>query len=639
MAVVAHEVVQQFISREAVKGPVTTWRQRRAALIYAATCLLGVVPFLFGMSAGLKAVGAGLWIPGGGFVAAGGWAILLFPVTLAIFALAIFAWFGSGMVVAPILVWGGAALAAGAMAGDAIWAPGAILVPLMVAAIGFYAYQRAAQRKKSELERFELRRKTLPAAIAEAIEIAAPIPAAAERELSGEELAATRYLLDRALQPVGEMNGYDKVDQFQTSALRYQINNIGYALSMIQCNYTPNFHGYLDQAQRNLIELYLQRKIWSYWIYESAWGHLNLTNPDPADKDNIMLTGWFGLQVGMYMLNSGDRRYAEPGSLTFRLNQHRAFAHDLHSIEHSVMRNFLGAPFCLYPCEPNWVYPICNHFGMASLAVYDRVFGTRYIDAVLDNWLKSLDTEFTDYSGSVIGLRSELTGIRFPFPAGEAGFAGFENCFAPERAQRMWAIARSELKYIIKHDSGGADRLVLTGRGFDFGNYRPGFAGAYASIMDCAREFGDYQTADAAQRALDQDCGRALDGGVLRYSKGSNLSNIMAARARIHRRDDFRKAVTQGPPETALRGPVLAGANYPDVLVARAFSNGEDLELVLYPGASSGAHNIRLERLRPGANYVMRNGAEHRFTADNSGAADLQIDLRERTRAHIAPVS
>jgi hypothetical protein len=639
MAVVAHEVVQQFISREAVKGPVTTWRQRRAALIYAATCLLGVVPFLFGMSAGLKAVGAGLWIPGGGFVAAGGWAILLFPVTLAIFALAIFAWFGSGMVVAPILVWGGAALAAGAMAGDAIWAPGAILVPLMVAAIWIYAYQRAAQRKKSELERFELRRKTLPAAIAEAIEIAAPIPAAAERELSGEELAATRYLLDRALQPVGEMNGYDKVDQFQTSALRYQINNIGYALSMIQCNYTPNFHGYLDQAQRNLIELYLQRKIWSYWIYESAWGHLNLTNPDPADKDNIMLTGWFGLQVGMYMLNSGDRRYAEPGSLTFRLNQHRAFAHDLHSIEHSVMRNFLGAPFCLYPCEPNWVYPICNHFGMASLAVYDRVFGTRYIDAVLDNWLKSLDTEFTDYSGSVIGLRSELTGIRFPFPAGEAGFAGFENCFAPERAQRMWAIARSELKYIIKHDSGGADRLVLTGRGFDFGNYRPGFAGAYASIMDCAREFGDYQTADAAQRALDQDCGRALDGGVLRYSKGSNLSNIMAARARIHRRDDFRKAVTQGPPETALRGPVLAGANYPDVLVARAFSNGEDLELVLYPGASSGAHNIRLERLRPGANYVMRNGAEHRFTADNSGAADLQIDLRERTRAHIAPVS
>lgn len=58
---------------------------------------------------------------------------------------------------------------------------------------------------------------------------------------------------------------------------------------------------YLTQAQRNLIDLYLQKKIWSYWIYESAWGHLNLTNPDPADKDNMMLRGWFGLNVGMYI--------------------------------------------------------------------------------------------------------------------------------------------------------------------------------------------------------------------------------------------------------------------------------------------------------------------------------------------------
>ncbi|HVN28913.1 MAG TPA: hypothetical protein VMT64_10530, partial [Candidatus Binataceae bacterium] len=421
--------------------------------------------------------------------------------------------------------------------------------------------------------------------------------------------------------------------------LRYQINNIGYTLATIQCNYTPSFHGYLDTAQRNLIEAYLQKKIWNYWIYESAWGHLNLTNPDPADKDNIMLTGWFGLHVGMYTLNSGDRRYAEPGSLTFRLNNRRAFAHDLHSLEHSVLRNFLGAPFCLFPCEPNWVYPICNHFGMTSLANYDRIFGTKYVDTTLDNWLKSLDREFTDYSGSIIGLRSELTGIRFPFPAGEAGFAIFENCFAPERAQRMWAIARNELKFIIKPDAEGKHRIMLPGRGFDFGNYKSGFAGAYASIMDSAREFGDYEIAEAAQRALDRDCGRADDGGVLRYSKGSNLSNIMAVKARVHRRDDFRKAVTQGPPESTQRGPILTGVRYPDVLVGRAFSNGEDLEIVLYPGSSQPSQPIRIERLHPGARYAMRNGAEHIFTADNSGAAELSVDLKGRIALHIVPAA
>ncbi|MDO8434079.1 MAG: hypothetical protein Q7S58_16905 [Candidatus Binatus sp.] len=639
MAVIPREIVQPFIRRQAIVGPVTTARHRRTALIYAAMLLLGILPILFNASAATQVAGLGLWIPGGGFVAVGGWAILLFPITLALFGLAVFAWFGAGMVIAPIIVWLGAAPAAGSMTGDSIWTPAPFLLAAMVAGAGIYAYSRYSARKTAELAKLEARNRYLPDAIAEAAAIAAPVPSPIERELTPEDLSALRYGFDRALQPVGEINGFDKVDQFQTSALRYQINSLGYMLGMLQCNYAPSFHGYLSQAQRNLIDLYLQRQIWGYWVYESAWGHLNVTNPDPAARDNIMLTGWLGIQLCMYMSNTGDRRYAEPGSLPFRLNKHRVFHHDVHSIEQSVLKNFLDSEFCLYPCEPNWVYPICNHYGMTSLAIYDRLFGTSYTAATLERWLHNLDTEFTDYSGSVIGLRSSLTGIRFPFPAGEAGFAGFENCFAPQRAQRMWAIGRKELQYIIKPDPAGAKRVVLKGRGFDFGNYRPGFGGAYAMIMDSAREFGDYDTADAAERALDQDCGRTDERGILRYSKMSNLSNITAVRARIHRRDDFRNTVMQGPPEAALRGPILADAKYPDVLVARAFSDGDDLDLVLYPGAESTAQQIRIERLRPGAKYVMRNGAEHPFAADNSGAASLPIELHGRTPVHIVPAA
>jgi hypothetical protein len=126
----------------------------------------------------------------------------------------------------------------------------------------------------------------------------------------------------------------------------------------------------------------------------------------------------------------------------------------------------------------------------------------------------------------VIGLRSELTGTRFPFLAGEAGFAIFENCFAPERAQRMWAVALNELKFIIKPDAED-NHVMLPGQGFDFGDYRPGFAGAYASIMDFAREFGHFETADAAQRALDQDCGRTDEGEccVIRRDQTSQTSS------------------------------------------------------------------------------------------------------------------
>src|SRR5262249_59700512 len=110
MAVAAHEVIQQFLSRDAVKGPITAARQRRTLLIYVAMCVLGLLPTILGMSPAMKAAGVGLWIPGGGFVASGGWAVLLFPVTLALFALSVFAWFGAGMVIAPIIVWLGSAM-------------------------------------------------------------------------------------------------------------------------------------------------------------------------------------------------------------------------------------------------------------------------------------------------------------------------------------------------------------------------------------------------------------------------------------------------------------------------------------------------------------------------------------------------
>ena len=639
MAVIPSEIAQPFIQRESTVGPVTFARHRRIAIIYAAMWLVGLMPTVLGLSPALQAAGLGLWIPGGGFLAVGRWVILLFPLTLALFALAVFAWFGAGMVIAPLLVWLGAVLLAGKMAGAQTWFFAPYLLAASIAGIVLYASQRQQARKTAELEKLQVRKGGISTAIAEAMAVAAPVPTTAERELTPEDLASSRYALDRALQPFGEMNGYDKVDQFQTSALRYQINHLGYGLGMLQCVYTPSFHGYLSEAQRNLIELYLDRRIWGYWLWESAWGHLNLTDPDPAAKDNIMLTGWFGIQLCVYMSNTGDRRYAEPGSLPFRRNTHRVFHHDAHTIAQSVMKNFLDSEFCLYPCEPNWVYPICNHYGMTSLKIYDRVFGTKYVPSVLDRWLKSLDTEFTDYSGSVIGLRSSLTGIRFPFPAGDAGFAGFENCFAPDRAQRMWATARQDLKPLIKLDAAGAERLWLPGRGFDFGNYKSGYAGAYAMLMDTAREFGDYQIADAALRALDQDCGRADDGGVLRYSKGSNLSNAMAMRARIHRRDDFRKTIAEGPPEGSLRGPILADAKYPDVLVARAFSNGDDLNLVLYSGAKPGTQKIRIERLRPDAKYAVRNGSEYTFAADRNGAASLSVELEGRTPIHILPSS
>jgi hypothetical protein len=550
----------------------------------------------------------------------------------------VFAWFGAGMVIAPVIVWLGSALVAGSLADDGVWRPAAALVPALTLVGGVALHRRNKRERAAALQKRAARSRFLPA---ETAAVAERVRSATEpqRAPNAEDLSWLRYLLDRGLQPIGELSGFDKIDQFQTSALRYQINHIGYALSEYQTHYAPSFHGYLAQAQRNLIEQYLQRSIWSYWLYETAWGHLNFTDFDPAGRDNIMLTGWFGIQVSLYTSATGDRRYAEPGSLAFKLNERKTFDHDVHTLARSVAQNLEQSAFCLYPCEPNWVYPICNHYGMTSLVLHDRLFGTSYAADNMERWLQSLDREFTDESGSVIGLRSSLTGLKFPFPAGDGGFAIFMNAWNPERAQRMWAAARHDLAKAVVDDGAGAKRLALPGRGFDFGNYKRGWGHVFGSTLASAREFGDEEIADACQRSLDRDCRRVADRGVSHYEAASNLANVCAITGRFRRTGDFRSAVLDGPPPEVFRGPLITHAPYPDVLVARAKSDGEKLDVLLYPGAEPGVYPITIERLRPNREYQVREYAKQRFTADAEGKAILEIPIAGRTPFEIVPVA
>lgn len=619
------------------EGPLTRATVRRSLIVYAALCVTGLLPMFFGGSPGAESFGLGLWMPGAGFIGAGGWWVLLFPLTLVLFAGSLIAWFGAGMVIAPVIVWLGTSLLAAAATGGAIWSGAPYVVPVLTAVMITFQWRRIAAHARADRVQLEARKQFLPHALDMANARAVAAPDVAQRELTQAQLGMARYALDRALQPIGDLNGYDHRDQFQTAALRYQVNHLGFGLAMLQCHYTPNFQGYLGQAQRNLIEQYLQRRIWNYWLYETAWGHLNVTNFDPANRDNIMLTGWLGLHVNLYMLASGDRRYAEPGSLTFRLNDRTAYPHDTHTLAHSVEENFRRAKFCLYPCEPNWIYPICNHYGMTSLVAHDTLFGTRFVEEHLDHWLHRLDNEFTDAKGSIIGLRSELTGWVPPFPSGELSYANFTNTFAPDRAWRLWAIARTELEGLVRRID-GQDVLEFPGEGFDFGNYKRGHVASYGGALSCAREFGDEEFAAAIQRGLDRNGGLNVSAEGRRYTNGSNLANAVVLQGLLLNRDDYGQLVTQGPAESTRRGPMLTDASYPDVLVARAFSRGEDLELTLYPGKLPGKQSLKIERLQINRPYAVTGATTDTIVADGNGVAKIDVDLNGRTPVNVKPV-
>jgi hypothetical protein len=337
------------------------------------------------------------------------------------------------------------------------------------------------------------------------------------------------------------------------------------------------------------------------------------------------------------MLNTGDRRYLEPGSLTFRLNDRTAYVHDFNSIIGSVKTNYDTAEFGLFACEPNWIYPICNHYGMASLAVHDAVTGSDNVRRYLPNWLRMLDQEFTDESGSIIGLRSQLTGMPVPFPTGEAGYAPFENTFAPDRAAAQWAIARKEIAPAVHPDATGRTRISLPGRGLDTGNYKAGHTGSFAAILVAAKEFGDDWIADAAQNSLDSDCGLDMTGGVRRYLGGSNDTNSYAVLGQLMRTGDFRRSFVEGPGAKALTGPVLDDAPYPQVLVAAALSDGADLRMVLYPGQGDGLQTLGLAQLAPGQRYTIAGAEVATVSADADGTARLDVILCGRTAVRLTP--
>jgi hypothetical protein len=333
-----------------------------------------------------------------------------------------------------------------------------------------------------------------------------------------------------------------------SKSLRYQVNHLGYALDMVRSHYTPSFSSYLDRAQRNLVETYLHRRVWDYWVLKSIWGHLNFANLDAADRDNIMLTGYHGTQVNQYMLVSGDRRYAKPGSLTFRRNARTAYRHDAPTIVDSMRRDHATFNFCLFSCQPNRIYAVCNLYGMSALATHDAVCGAQYAATVLPRQRHQLDTEFTDRKGPLIPLRSPWLGFELPFYAGEADLACLANVFSPALATRLWAVGRRARGYCMAPDAESRLRLSIPPEvltlldSIDPGNYRRGALFACTAVAMYRREFGAEALAEAAQSSMDQDCGRVVRDGVANYTEQSGWANIWAVNARLTRTGDFRKS-------------------------------------------------------------------------------------------------
>ncbi|OBG02569.1 hypothetical protein [Mycolicibacter sinensis] len=618
---------------EQPNGPAVRRLLRRSGSLMGAIAVAATLTAAVSNRPGVRALALGAMAPGAGYLYTR--KPLRFMATIASFLASMVAWFGSGNIVAPILVWLAAAMNARKQAagGTRIWNGALPAIPAVLmgtVGAGVVARRRAFRAAQG-------RGRARAEYLARAVRLDPQPKGVGAQELSETDLAVARSLLDRALQPLERFEGFDRIDQFQTAAMRYQLNFMQYALATAQLHFTPSFHGYLSAAQRNLIDKLTLPAAWRYWAFEQTWGNLSL-DWDPMKRDNIMLSGYLGMMLGAYESNTGDNRYRRSGALPFRLGKRTwPYTHDM--VSESIHANMQRSGMTLFPCEPNWIYSACNMPAISTLMMSDRLHGTRFIESIGEAFRRRLHDEFITPDGRVTAIRSSRLGVTIPMltsTIADCGLASMLHAFDPDLAQRCWTIARREFI-----DTSGAEPVIAL-RGWDAidtGNYRKTPLGAFAPVMWAAAEMGDTGLFVELSASLDRQAPPIESGGARWYTALSTNMNAMLALARFNPPGGQRALISDGPGVATLTGPILDDVVYPEVLVASARTDGADLRVVLRPGAGAARVGIGVRRLQPFGRYLLHGAVEDEAIADNQGRIHLEVDLCDRTEVSLMPAA
>lgn len=621
-----NSVLPSYVVKSKPNGPVISRLQSRALLLWMLVSVIGLLLASTG-SPGWTAFGVGLVFPGAGLAYAGHPILAL--LNLLLVPIACIVWLLIGAFIAPLAVWlGGGVLAAllvvpGTEYSWVRWAAPAV-------SIGLVAWVRYRSRSK------------LPAKTQVVKDLNAHLMTVPLREadsqwrilppLQGEEIGAYRYILDLALQPIDRWDGFTTKDQFREAAWRYQLYSLGNALACLRATRLPAFRGYVQQAQRNAIVKMTQRRVWDYWLWESLWGNLQ-PRRDPMEHENIMLTGYFAVQLGAYTITTGDRSFDDPRSLPFRWDQSTVFDYSYPKIAESLVRNFGKTDMVLFPCEPNWVFTYCNDQGIAGLKLYDRSHGTTLSDEIIPAFLRRLQEDMTTADAKPVAIMANRVGLCLP-GSGGAGLLSsgwLRSIYARHIGLRD--LEHVHHRHLKRKEDGSIDMAVPA---LDPGDYtKNGGAFSYASIMQSARELGDDALYEWARQQYDA-LGVTQVNGALRWH-GSTFANLTSHVGRFGDKDLWYRLGNCSYPQEWLSGPMLEHADYPDVLVLSAWNEADRLHLVVEPGNGQREVTLGLSQLQPHCRYEVEPLSQT-LVADAEGCVELRFRLDGNTQITVSRV-
>ena len=175
----------------------------------------GLYAFYTSESTKIRAGGLGLLFPGAGLIAVLSIpSILVFVVSTALIPVVLFAWFGAGGLLFPILLWAGTAGLAAALARDSLFELSApIWAAICTCGILYITMQTQIANREATVKRGE-RNNYLVQAVQQSQQSATKA-APGSRELDLKTLRFMQWFIELGLAPKDDFSYHDIIDQFQ----------------------------------------------------------------------------------------------------------------------------------------------------------------------------------------------------------------------------------------------------------------------------------------------------------------------------------------------------------------------------------------------------------------------------------------
>lgn len=361
-------------------------------------------------------------------------------------------------------------------------------------------------------------------------------------ELSDEQVGHIRHVDNLSRLPKGDWRNMAGPLPFQEdfSSYRYQLGYMSLAMALAHYHRLPAapavFRGQLDR----LIQKMLDPATWSYWRDTSTQGGYGPfvlprlpSRTDPVAVDNIMYSAYLQVMTLMYTMLFDDRKYEQPGSLTFDMrpvlwgkDRHERFEYDQRSLNERIYWNMVENGYLGVACEPFCVFQICNQVPILGFRLHDHLYGGETAEEVTRGYVAAWErfggnVNANGHFNSYVVQRNELQPKDILLDRDLAwtdGWLGMlMNMWRPELVRETYRTSIE--KWLDRGDDGlisvrnlsrmpGSDELVEVGNLGEIG-----WLAAWAS------EMGDHEVVDGLLGHADRYMNPQWENGGLHYPR------------------------------------------------------------------------------------------------------------------------